>query len=137
MYPDANITVYQLSIDATRPAEDHYQLAKSLKELRKQGVLILGSGNIVHNLRVIEQMDDGFPWAYEFDSFIKDAILQKNHEAFINYKKHPFSSFAVPTPDHFYPLLYVLGAMEDDDQVEIYNEACTLGSLSMTSYLIK
>lgn len=137
MYPGANIPVYQLSIDGYVNGREHFEIGKYLKELRNQGVLILASGDVVHNLGKISYIDDGFTWAEEFDSYIKESILDREFENVVNYEKHELAELAVPTPDHFYPLLYTLGACDDNDEIEVFNEGCLSGSLSMTSYLFK
>ena len=140
MYPEANIPVFQLSVDATAPATEHFKLGQDLQSLRMQDVLILGSGNVVHNLaRVNWQMpDSGYDWAHTFDEYIKNNIEDRKFSEVIDYKKAgAAASLAFTMPDHFYPLLYVLGASDAQDELEISNEECTLGSLSMTSYLFK
>lgn len=138
MYPAADIPVFQLSIDLNGPPESHYQIGQELQSLRDQGVLIFGSGNIVHNLsRVNWELDGGYPWADTFDAYIKDKILNHQHQDVINYHLAGESSqLAFFTPEHFYPILYVLGAAGDDDNITVFNDSCTLGSISMTSYLI-
>jgi Uncharacterized conserved protein len=137
MYPEADIPVLQLSIDANSGPEDHFQIGRELRTLRENGVLILGSGNVVHNLSEINwDMESGFPWADEFDRYIKNKILKKRYEDVVEYEKSGRSSgLAFTTPDHFYPLLYVLGASDSTDQLTVFNDSCTMGSLSMTSYL--
>lgn len=132
MYPAADIPVIQLSIDMTKSYAEHYALGQKLRSLREDGVLIVGSGNVVHNLRLIDwNREEGFAWAQEFDSYIRDCILRTDHKAVMD---HPMSP-AVPTTDHFIPLLYVLGASNIIDKIEVFNEVCQLGSLSMTGYL--
>jgi 4,5-DOPA dioxygenase extradiol len=138
MYPERDIPVFQISIDASAPPEDHYQIGKELKSLRNQGVLLFGTGNIVHNLRMIDWgMDDkGFDWAYKFDEYIRENIENRNHENVINYLSlGETAKLAVPTPDHFNPILYILGAYDKEDKISTYNNSCMMGSLSMTSYL--
>jgi 4,5-DOPA dioxygenase extradiol len=138
MYPDRDVPVFQISIDADAPPEAHYAISKELSTLRKQGVLIFGSGNIVHNLRLVDwhKANKGFDWAYEFDDYIYENILNKKHENILRYNDFGHSArLAVPTPDHFYPLLYTLGASDKDDKISVYNKSCELGSLTMTSYL--
>lgn len=139
MYPEADIPVYQLSIDSTASAEEHFRIGGEISILREQGVLILGSGNVVHNLsRINWGMKGGYPWAVEFDNFIKDKIIQRAYEDIIHFEKVGNAYESVfPVPDHFYPLLYVLGASREEDSVSIINDSCILGSLSMTSYLFK
>ncbi len=138
MYPNRDIPVVQLSVDKSAPPKDHYEIGKQLSSLRDEGVLILGSGNVVHNLGAIDWSSDaGFDWADEFDNYIKDNILLKEYSNAVNYKMAgECANRSVPTPDHFYPLLYVLGACDENDQVNVYNNENTMGSLSMTSYLI-
>lgn len=138
MYPEREIPVFQISIDGFAPPEAHYQIGKELKSLREQGVLLFGTGNIVHNLRKINSAmpDKGFEWAHQFDDYIKENILNGNHENVVNYMSLGESAnLAVPTPDHFNPILYILGAADPDDKVTVYNEDFILGSVSMTSYL--
>ncbi len=139
MYPNREIPVFQISIDAYAPPEAHYNIGRELRSLREQGVLIFATGNIVHNLRLVDwhMGSKGFDWAYEFDDYIYESIIQKDHEKIINYKECcNAAKHAVPTPDHFYPLLYALGATEEKDRVSsVFNKSCELGSLTMTSYL--
>ncbi len=140
MYPEMDIPVFQISIDAAAPPEVHYQIGKELKSLRHQGVLIFGTGNIVHNLRLVdwERNDNGFNWAYEFDDFIQENIENGNHENVFNYLSlGENAKLSVPTPDHFYPILYILGASDKEDKISISNKSCMMGSLSMTSYLFE
>ena len=138
MYPDRDIPVFQISIDASAPPAEHYKIGRELKALREQGVLIVCSGNIVHNLRLVDwsKEDQGFDWAYDFDEYIYDNILAKNHDNILNFNElGDVARLAVPTPDHFYPLLYALGASEKDDHISVYNKSGVLGSLTMTTYL--
>ena len=139
MYPDADIPLYQLSVDSNASAETHFQIGQEISALREKGVLIIGSGNVVHNLSKISWgMEGGYPWAVEFDNYIKDKITQKQYQDVINYETAGKSSeLAFFTPEHFYPLLYVLGASKEDDQLSIYNDSCMMGSMSMTSYLFE
>ncbi len=138
IYPKADIPVFQLSVDTHASAWDHYQMGAKLRVLREQGVLILGSGNIVHNLsRINWDMDGGYPWSEEFDNYIKDNVLSRNHENVIRFEQAgPSSALSFTSLDHFAPLLYVLGASDERDHVSVFNDSCTLGSLSMTSYLL-
>lgn len=139
MYPQADIPVFQLSVDRNASAADHYEIGKELSALREQGVLIFGSGNVVHNLsRVNWDMDGGYSWAEEFDLYIKENILAGKEEHVIAYENAgSCASLAVPMADHFSPLLYVLGAARGGKPISVFNEACVLGSLSMTSYLFE
>lgn len=140
MYPDRDIPVFQVSVDYDAPAETHYRIGKELGALRKEGVLLFCSGNIVHNLRLVDwhKVTKGFDWAYEFDDYIYENIMKNNHDNIVNFRRAGDSAkLAVPTPDHFYPLLYALGASDDSDTVSLYNKSCELGSLTMTCYLWK
>ncbi len=139
MFPKADIPVYQLSIDRRLGPEEHYKLGQELCSLREQGVLILGSGNVVHNLAKINwELEGGYPWAEEFDHYIKEAILEGKHQKVIHYEQSGEAcKMAFFTPEHYYPLLYVLGATEQSDTVKVFNDACVLGSLSMTGYLFQ
>lgn len=139
MYPEADIPVYQLSVDSSASAKMHFQIGQDLSNLREKGVLILGSGNVVHNLsRINWTMEGGYPWATEFDTYIKDKIIKREYQDVIHFERAGKSvESAFMMPDHFYPLLYVLGASKENDQLSIFNDSCILGSLSMTSYLFK
>lgn len=141
MYPNRDIPVFQISIDASAASSVHYQIGRELRSLREQGILLLGSGNVVHNLRILdfnEHLDSGYDWAYEFDHLIKEHIQKKQHDKVINY--HEFgriAKLAVPTSDHYNPLLYILGSTYEDDTIHVYNDKCVFGSISMTSYLFQ
>ncbi len=140
MYPEMDIPLFQMSIDATAPSIVHYTIGQELQALREEGVLIIGSGNIVHNLRLVDWHNPtkGFDWAHEFDQFIDENIKKRTHRPIINYQeKEKIASLAVPTPDHFFPLLYVLGATRAEDEISVHNRFCVMGSLTMTSYLFE
>lgn len=140
MFPDANVPVLQLSIDYNQPASYHYNLAKQLYDLRKRGVLILGSGNMIHNLRMLDwrSMDTpgfGFDWAIELNDIFKKKILSKDHTSLINYEGlSKNAKLAIPTPDHYYPMIYNLAIQSDKDNIEFFNDDYVGGSLSMTSF---
>lgn len=136
MYPEADIPVLQLSVNGTEKGEYHFDLGRKLAKLRDENIMILGSGNVVHNLRKINwNMDGGYPWAQEFDDYIKKAIIDRDFSKAIDPDTAgPIRKDAFPTPDHYYPLLYVLGATTEDDPLKIYNDKCLMGSMSMTSY---
>ena len=142
MYPDADIPVLQLSIDYGQPMQYHYELAKELANLRKKGVLIIGSGNMVHNLGMVawDKMNEpgyGFDWAIEMNASFKKHITDRNHQALIDYTKMGQAALlAIPTPDHYIPLLYTLALQEDKDHVSFFNDTAMAGSLTMTSVLI-
>lgn len=139
MYPEADIPVFQLSVDRNATVEQHYKIGQELSGLREQGVLIFGSGNVVHNLsRVNWEMEGGYSWAEEFDDYIIENILARRDEAVLDYEKAGSSAqLAFPMLDHFAPLLYVLGAAKEEDEITVFNKACVLGSLSMTGYLFE
>ena len=139
LYPKADIPVFQLSIDRDTSVDQYYKIGRDLKALRDQGVLIMGSGNIVHNLSRLDWNEkDGFPWAMEFDGYIKKNILSREFDNIIEYEKAGSSaSLAFRTLEHFAPLLYVLGSVDEKDNISVFNEACVMGSISMTSYLFQ
>ena len=136
MYPDRRIPVLQLSIDGSADAKTHFDIGRSLSELRDRGVMIFGSGNVVHNLRRVQmQRADGFDWAYEFDGYIRDHMVKREAEAILDHSQAgDCAKLAFPTPEHYDPLLYVLGASREEDKLTVFNEACVMGSVSMTSY---
>ena len=142
MYPDADIPVLQLSIDYYKPAAYHYELAKQLLSLRKKGVLIIGSGNMVHNLRMVawdklNEPEYGFDWALEMNDIFKNKISNGFHKELIQYEKlNKSATLAIPSPDHYYPLLYILALQADNDKVEFFNDKAVGGSLTMTSVKI-
>ncbi|UII32099.1 4,5-DOPA dioxygenase extradiol [Fulvivirga ulvae] len=139
MYPEANIPVLQLSIDYYKSAAYHYYLARELTELRKKGVLIIGSGNMIHNLGMIawnkiDEHDYGYDWAIEMHALFKDKISAGDHQALIHYEKlGKAAKLAIPTPDHFLPLIYLLALQDKKDQPQFFNDQLVGGSLNMTS----
>ena len=139
MYPKADIPVYQMSISINAEPRAIYEIGKRLKLLRESNVLIMGSGNIVHNLGILDYgSQGGYDWAYRFDDLITEKIRKRDVESILNYMALDSKArLAVPTPDHFYPLLYVLGAANDPGSAEIYNKGCVMGSISMTSYIFE
>jgi 4,5-DOPA dioxygenase extradiol len=139
MYPDANIPVFQLSLDRTKGAEYHYELAKELQQLRSKGVLIIGSGNIVHNLRMASFAENPTPydWVIEFDETAKKLIEKGDHKALINYQNlGKAAQLSIPTPDHYWPLLYSLALQTDQDEVTFFTEEMAFASGSMRSVFI-
>lgn len=137
MFPNADIPVVQLSLDRRREPAFHYGLGKQLRSLRRKGVLIVGSGNIVHNLRMIAWQDVAYDWAVEIDQEMKRAILARDHDSLIHYEAlGEAARLAVPTNEHFLPLLYVLGVQDDEDDVGFFADRVTLGSISMRSVRI-
>jgi 4,5-DOPA dioxygenase extradiol len=137
MYPQADIPTIQLSIDARATPQQLYALGNALRPLRQESVLILGSGNIVHNLGLVDfSKPDGFDWADEFDDYIKRGILDVEHESVLDYHMAgTCADRAFRTREHFDPLLIVLGASRPDDAVTVVNGHRLYGSISMTSYL--
>ncbi len=137
MYPEADIPVCQLSVNREAGPRAHFLLGEAIAPLRDQGVLIFASGNVVHNLsRVDWGNPGGYDWAEAFDDYIHACISERRFDGAVQYKRAGSPArLAFPTPDHYLPLLYVLGAARPDDRLSVYNRACTLGSLSMTSYL--
>lgn len=136
MYPDADIPMLQLSIDYARPASFHHELAGELAALRKKGVLIIGSGNMVHNLRMVNfsMGETGFDWAIEMNEFFKKNIADGNHQPLIDWEKiGSAAKLAIPTPDHYYPLMYTLGMKTAGETVQFFNDKPMAGSLTMTS----
>jgi len=140
MFPNADIPVYQLSIDVQKSASQHYHLAKELASLRQKGVFIVGSGNIVHNLQLIDwdHPDRGTEWAAEFDATVADIILKGEHDRLFHLEALGRSAqLSVPTPDHYLPLLYILALQEATDSITFFNERLVMGSLSMRSLLAR
>ena len=139
IYPEANIPVLQLSIDYTKSPQFHYDLAQELYRLRTKGVLIIGSGNIVHNLRLAawDKMDVpgyGFDWALEMNDTCKQLIANGDPEPLIHYERLGIEwRFAIPTPEHYIPLLYTLGLQNTNDNISFFNDKAVAGSITMTS----
>lgn len=139
MYPEADIPILQLSIDYYQSPDFHYRLGKDLQELRRRGVLVIGSGNMVHNLRMVawdklNEPEFGFDWALEMNSLFKSKIESKNHRDLINYRSlGQAGKLAIPTPDHYFPLLYLLGIQGKKEEVSFFNDKAVGGSLTMTS----
>ncbi len=139
MYPAADIPVFQLSVDRSAPLRTHFEIGSLLKPLRDEGILIIGSGNVVHNLaRVNPGMAGGYPWADVFDGYVKESILSGDYEKVVDPRGAGSSAqLAVPTADHYAPLLYALGAADATDEVTVLNDVSMAGSLSMTSYVFE
>lgn len=139
MYPDAAIPVVQLSMNQLQKPEWHYVLARELSDLRNKGVLIVGSGNMVHNLGIMNwhTPETGYDWAVEANENFKDLITKGDHQQLAAY--HSLGRAvqqSVPTPEHFLPLLYLLGLKNDADNLQFFNDKTIYGSISMTSVLI-
>ena len=139
LYPDANVPVIQLSIDYSKPPEYHFELAKQLNQLRYKGILIVGSGNIVHNLRLVDypnfdKDNYGYDWAIEAREIVNNYLFDGNFKPLLEYEKQSKAlQLAIPTPDHFLPLIYTLGLKDKKDELYLFNDKLVAGSLSMTS----
>jgi 4,5-DOPA dioxygenase extradiol len=142
LYPNADVPVVQMSLDVFQNPQNHYALAKELAFLREKGVLIIGSGNMVHNLRLVawDKMNNenyGYNWAIEASDKMKNFILDNNHQSLINYSSQGKAfQHAIPTPEHFLPLLYTLALKDKNDEISIFNDKAIAGSLTMTSVKI-
>lgn len=139
MYPEADIPVVQLSLYMAKPAEYHFELGRQLRQLRNKGVLILGSGNLVHNLGKIRWSDSAEPydWAIEFDEWLKAQLLQRNVRALMqDFQQSEIGRLSVPTLDHYLPMLYVLGAADEKEELSFEYESVDNGSISMRSFKI-
>jgi len=142
MYPNADVPIIQMSIDYSMPASQHYALAKELATLRKKGVLIIGSGNNVHNLRMVSwkhlnTVGFAFDWAQEANEKMKEYILDRNHQPLIDFEKQgPAFQMAIPTPEHYLPMIYALALQEKNEDLHIFNDAAVAGALTMTSFKI-
>jgi len=137
MFPDADIPVVQLSLDKNKSPKAHYQLGQKLTPLRDRGVLIIGSGNMIHNLGMITWEDLAYDWAAEFDEILKTLIQFRDHLSIFNYSDlGKNAKLAIPTNEHFLPLLYILALQQHDDEVNFFAEKVTFGSISMRSIQI-
>lgn len=141
MYPDADIPVVQLSIDGTKPAEWHYALGQKLASLRDEGVMIVASGNVVHNLRMLrwQGAETVYPWAESFNQFVRENLDFHGEAAdhpLVNFMQHPDAQLSNPTPEHYLPLLYILGARAADEAISIPVEGMEMGAISMMSVQI-
>jgi 4,5-DOPA dioxygenase extradiol len=139
VYPEADIPVVQLSLDATRPATELVPLGRKLAALRRQGVLVVGSGNVVHNLRMMQfgPANAAYPWAGRFEAEVKSRVESRAIESLAAYGDlGPDARLAIPTPEHYLPLLYCLGLLESDDAISFPTEGVMLGSISMLAVAI-
>jgi 4,5-DOPA dioxygenase extradiol len=143
LYPNADVPVIQMSIDYTQTPQYHYELAKELAALRKKGVLIIGSGNMVHNLGMVawdklNTVDYAYDWAAEASAKMKKYILTNDHQQLINFKSQGKAfDLAIPTPEHYLPLLYTLALKGENEKVSLFNDKAVAGSLTMTSLKIE
>jgi 4,5-DOPA dioxygenase extradiol len=142
IYPKADVPVLQLSLDYTKAPQYHYELAKEIAKLRDKGVLIVGSGNIVHNLRrlawdKINLPEYGYDWALEANAMLKKMVVNQDHKSLINYQSLGSAvQLSAPSPDHYLPLLYTVGTQQAQEQVSVFNDKTVLGAISMTSFKI-
>ncbi|MFO1415593.1 MAG: 4,5-DOPA dioxygenase extradiol [Burkholderiales bacterium] len=139
VYPEADVPVVQLAIDATQPPQFHYDLGRRLSALRDEGILLFASGNVVHNLRVIRwgAGSPPYPWATQFNDQARGFIERREHAPLIDYLSlGEASRLSSPTPDHYLPLLYILGAQRDDDAVTTITDGIELGSISMLAFAV-
>lgn len=142
LYPEADVPVLQMSLNYCKTPQQHYELAKELSFLRSKGVLIVGSGNIVHNLGMVawKKLDTAgyaYDWAIEANTKMKDYILNEDHQSLIDYTKQGTAfNLSIPTPDHYLPLLYTLALKEKNEPIDLFNDQAVGGSISMTSIKI-
>jgi len=142
-YPLANIPVIQISIDHDKDAQWHYNLGKELAFLRSKGVLVIGSGNMIHNLRIMRitgndfNAEYGYDWAFELNDILKNKLIDGDDLSLINYRSlHKDAELAIPTPEHYIPMLYVLGLRNKDEKVRFFNDKVIAASLNMTSFIV-
>jgi 4,5-DOPA dioxygenase extradiol len=138
MYPNADIPVVQLSLDYSLSTQEHFDIAQKLSSLREEGILIIGSGNMIHNLGMVDfekvSSEYGYDWAQRVQKILNESILSGDYTKLLNYEKEGvYFHNAIPTPEHFWPLIYILGLKEKTDKVEIWNDTLVGGSLSMTA----
>jgi len=142
LYPNADVPVIQMSLDYSQTPQYHYELAQQIKSLREKGVLVIGSGNMVHNLRMLawdklNAPEYGFDWAIEANEKMKKFILSGNHKELINFRLQGKAfDLAIPTPEHYLPLIYSMALKDEKDEVSLFNDKAVAGSLSMTSVKI-
>jgi 4,5-DOPA dioxygenase extradiol len=142
LFPNADVPVLQMSLDYNKNGRAHYELGKQLSPLRKKGVLVIGSGNIVHNLGLaawdqIDSIGYGYDWTIEANEKMKKYVLSDDHQQLINYRSQGRAfDIAIPTAEHYLPLLYVLALKDKDEEVTIFNDKAVAGSLTMTSIRI-
>ena len=136
MFPEANVPVLQLSLDVRKSPLQHIELARELAFLRSKGVVIIGSGNIVHNLGMIQWRGGTLDWAEEFDQLSKELIITRDLASLANYGAlGTAATMSIPTPEHYLPMLYALSLIESDEEIEFFNETIDLGSVGMRSFM--
>lgn len=138
MYPGADVPVVMVSTNQTSSPQQMFELGRRLRPLRDEGAMVFASGNVVHNLGLVDWDNPaGAPWADAFDQVVRDAIMARDYQKVVEYELLPNWRLAIPTVEHYLPLLAALGAAHDDDRVEVFNEYRELASMSMTSYLFE
>ena len=140
LYPEANVPVMQLGINRDLSLREHYEIGRRIRKLRDHGVMIIGSGNVTHNLSRVDRDPDAPPreWAVEFDTFVKEAIEARNFDALIGFRDAaPYAETAHPTLEHYIPLLYIAGAMDEKDHSSFPYEGFSHGTLSMRNWLLR
>ncbi|MBP2630162.1 MAG: ygiD [Firmicutes bacterium] len=140
MYPHADIPTLQLSLDIKKSPQEHYELGKKLARLREEGVLIIGSGNIVHNLSQLDfsslDSTNVYPWAANFDQTIAELLVARNHESLIDYEKLPYAKIALPTDEHYLPMLYIIAMQEENEKLLFFCTDIQNGSIAMRSFMV-
>jgi 4,5-DOPA dioxygenase extradiol len=146
MFPRADVPIAQLSLDATRQPAEHYAIGAKLSPLRDLGVLVVGSGNMVHNLRMVALRGEGvrdfdrpfgFDWAIEANELLKQLVRRARHAELADYASlGPAVQLAVPTPEHYLPMLYVLALRREGEEIRFFNDVALAGSLTMTSFVV-
>lgn len=139
VFPDADVPVVQIAIDRSQPPAFHYELGRRLAALRDDGVMLVGSGNLVHNLRLIRRGADSapYPWATEFNDQARALLERREHQPLVAFESMGGAArMSVPTPDHYLPLLYVIGAQREDDRFSALTDGIELGSISMLSFAL-
>jgi 4,5-DOPA dioxygenase extradiol len=136
VYPHADVPIVQLAIDGTQPPQFHYDLGRRLAPLRDEGIMLVGSGNVVHNLRVMRRnAEAAYPWAVQFNEAVREFLARNEHGPLVDYHLlgEP-AAMSVPTPDHYLPMLYIAGARRDDDAFSVITDGIDLASVSMLSF---
>ena len=140
LYPEADVPVVQLSLDGSMSAREHYEMAKKLRPLRDENILILCSGNVVHNLRTIHWQQDAqaYPWAKDFNDFFVGEIRASHHESLIDWERYGESAhLSIPTAEHYWPALYALALQAEGDHAKVYIDGIEMSSISMLGFSIQ
>lgn len=140
LYPDADVPVVQLSLDGSMTANEHYELAKQLCPLRDENILVLSSGNVVHNLRTIHWQEgaEPYPWATEFNEFFVEQIRADHHDPLIHWERYGEAArLSIPTAEHYWPALYILALQQEGEQAKVFTDGIEMGSISMLSFSVQ